>query len=134
MIYFDTDILVHYLINQDKTKHALSTKLFNKAFGNNKAFFSLLSLQEIAFVLSKLDYSNFEITEYLEVFQNKKAINYTYKDYCRAIELSNKVGFRNFNDCLHTAIAESHCKELYTFNKKDFEIIKKYTDLKISIL
>ena len=39
MIYFDTDVLVHYLIEQDKKKHILAKKLYEKAA--QKGTFSL---------------------------------------------------------------------------------------------
>jgi|GEM_PF-3590350 len=34
------------------------------------------------------------------------------------------------NDCLHTAIAERHCDELYTFNKSEFKKIARLSKLK----
>jgi predicted nucleic acid-binding protein len=53
--------------------------------------------------------------------------------YKRAFELASKIGFQNINDCLHVAIAELYCKELYTFNKNDFERLKPLTSLSIQI-
>jgi predicted nucleic acid-binding protein len=56
MIYFDTDVLIHHLVYQEKEKHKIATKIFTKSLEKNTAIVSLLSLQEIAFVLSKLDF------------------------------------------------------------------------------
>ena len=134
MIYFDTDLLVHYLVKQDKPKHLLATKLYEKTTRNKTFFVSLLTLQETAFVLAKLKMESFEIIEKLAVFNQAKPVNYSFDEYLRACELCQKVGFQNINDCLHTAIAESHCDEFYTFNESDFRQIQKHTSLKINIL
>ena len=52
----------------------------------------------------------------------------------RAYDLANHVGFRNINDCIHTAIAESHCTELITYNKRDFSKIKEFATVRVTIL
>lgn len=75
----------------------------------------------------------FQIVEKLEEIEPYAQYNYTKSEYIRAKEIALKVGFDNINDCLHTAIAESHCDELYTFNKKDFERIKAFTNLSIRL-
>ena len=134
MIYFDTDILVHYLVEQNKSKHALAKKLYEKAARNETFFISLLSLQETAFVLSKFDLQKFEIIEKLSIFHVLNPVNYTFQEYLRAIEIAYKVGFQSFNDCLHVAIAENYCTSLYTNNKSDFSRIKNFTSLPISFL
>ncbi len=134
MIYFDTDFWVNYLIIQDRKKHLLVKKIFEKANFDKKVFISLLNLQEIAFVLTKLGVQVFEINEQLSTLYEFNPINYTFKEYLRACELCQKVGFQNINDCIHTAIAETNCKELYTFNQADFKLIKNHTSLKINIL
>ena len=38
------------------------------------------------------------------------------------------------HDCLHTAIAEKHCGELYTFKRSDFKKIARFSRLKVVIL
>ena len=94
----------------------------------------MLTLQEAAFVLSKLGLERFEIIEKLSIFNILNSINYTFQEYLRAIEIANKVGFQNFNDCLHVAIAENYCNELLTNNKSDFNRIKNFTSLTITFL
>ncbi|GAB3321816.1 hypothetical protein GCM10027299_16830 [Larkinella ripae] len=61
-------------------------------------------------------------------------VNYGAEQFLRGKELATKIGFQHLNDCLHTAIAETYCEELYTFNKADFKQLQKYTSLKITIL
>jgi predicted nucleic acid-binding protein len=93
-----------------------------------------LNLQEVAFVLAKLRVDIVEINDTLHTFNKFNPINYSFEDFKRAATLCQKVGFQNINDCIHTAIAENHCKELYTFNQADFKLIKNHTSLKINIL
>ncbi|MCP9768989.1 type II toxin-antitoxin system VapC family toxin [Lacihabitans sp. LS3-19] len=134
MIYLDTDFLIHYLVIQDKEIHRIVNKKIKPWLESEKVFISLLTMQETSFVLSRLNFDSFEIIEKINQIERFGNINYSKKEFERAKFLASKVGFNSINDCLHTAIAESHCKELYTFNKKDFEKIKNYTDLKINIL
>jgi predicted nucleic acid-binding protein len=134
MIYFDTDFLIHYFIIQDRKKHLLVRKIFEKANFDRKVLISLLNLQEITFVLSKFDLEKFEIEEKVSKLYEFNPVNYTLEEFKRAFTLCQKVGFQNINDCLHTAIAENYCKELYTFNQTDFKHIKNYTSLKINVL
>lgn len=133
MIYLDTDFVIHYLVNQDKDTHSFVTKRLKRLLENDKAVISILTLQEVAFVLSKLKYDNFEIMEKIGELEDLSPINFSIKEFNRAKDLALKVGFDCINDCLHTAIAEANCQVLYTFNKKDFERIKQYTSLEISI-
>jgi predicted nucleic acid-binding protein len=134
MIYFDTDVLIHYLVNQDRKKHHFVNKLYEKTNADKTFFVSLLTLQETAFVLAKIKMESFEIIEKLRVFEVSRPVNYSFDEYIRATELCKKVGFLNINDCLHTAIAESYCTELYTYNQTDFKQIRNHTSLKINIL
>lgn len=49
-------------------------------------------------------------------------------------DVVNTLGFKNINDCVHTAIAEQFADELRTYNKKDFSKIAPLTDLHISLI
>ena len=133
MIYLDSDFLIHYLVVQNKESNRISVKRFEKLKDNDQAFISLLTLQEVSFVLGKLGMGNTQIEENLYPLEDIAKINYSISEFLRAKQLASKIGFQNINDCLHTAIAENYCKELYTFNKKDFEKIKAFTDLKITL-
>ena len=46
MIYFDPDVLINYLIEQDKEKNAQAVGLYNHASEKGEFFCSLLCLQE----------------------------------------------------------------------------------------
>jgi len=133
MIYFDTDVLINYLVIQDVKKNQESVSLYKNASKNGLFFCSLLCLQETTFVLSRLNISPDIIENIVSHWLTTSSIGYTSAHYSRAMELAGKVGFGSINDCIHTAIAESFCTELYTYNRADFKKIRKFTDLKISI-
>ena len=134
MLYFDTDVLIHTIIEQDFKKREISMNALETCYKSKTLGISLLSIQEIAFVLGKMKVSNPKILEKLNFFMSLNPTQLHIQHYERANFFATLMGFQNYNDCLHLAIAESHCKELYTFNKKDFDKIKNYTDLKINIL
>lgn len=93
-----------------------------------------LCLQETGFVLQKLAQQHDAIERMLTSLMYYQPITYEIRHFKRAIELARKIGFQNINDCLHTAIAEEYCDELYTYNRADFKRIKAHTRLKITIL
>ena len=134
MTYFDTDVLIHFFYNQDETKHIDSIKLIEKHMNVNTFAVSWLNIQETGFVLSKLKQSNQFITQKLNDLMSFSPLNYDKSTFMRAIELANHIGFGDFNDCLHTAIAEEYCTELYTYNSRDFGRIQPLTSLTIHIL
>ena len=134
MIYFDTDFLVNFLIEQDSKKHQLTRTIFKEANRRNDVFISLLCAQETVFVLGKLGVDTEKIESIIQDFWKYNPVNYSIKHFDRAVELSKAIGFKHINDCLHTAVAEIYCDELYTFNQDDFKKIKRYTSLKINIL
>lgn len=133
MIYFDTDVLVNFHLPQDLIKHQEANELYYQASAHSEFFVSLLCLQETAFVLRKLDESPADIEALLATLLPHDPPSYGISHFKRAVELARKVGFQHINDCLHTAIAEEYCEELYTYNKADFKRIQKHTDLKITI-
>lgn len=134
MIYFDTDVLINLLIPQDEVKHEKAKKLYELATDNGNFFISLLCLQETAFVLQKLDQRRENIEDILTAFLSYQPVSFGVREMKRGIVLANEIGFQNINDCLHIAIAEIHCTEIFTFNKADFTRIKKHSKLKITIL
>lgn len=133
MTYLDTDFIVNYLVTQNRDSNRIAIKRFEALTDKNKAFISLLTLQEVSFVFAKLRMEPFRLEENLVFLEKWAKENYTLNHFQRAKELASKIGFQNINDCLHVAIAESYCKELYTFNKNDFEKIKALTSLSIRI-
>ncbi len=79
MIYFDTDVIIHSIVIQDKEKHRASVALIRQAIANNQFFISFLVLQETAFVLSKLRFSSQFIDKNVTTYSNFTSFNYSEK-------------------------------------------------------
>ena len=134
MIYIDTDVLVNAYVVQDIAKNRQANQLIKQANDNDVAIISTLSVQELLFVLAKLDIQDEIIhSVYNEVMQ-LEPLAYDIETLRRAFDMANRIGFRNINDCIHTAIAEQHCTELITYNKTDFSKIKEITTVNLMIL
>jgi predicted nucleic acid-binding protein len=134
MTYFDTDVLIHLLVPQDDEKHKLARNVFDDAFDAQKMLISFLTLQEAIFVLERLGQPAQKIEKAVSKFLEYQPVGYDVIEMQRAIVLGKQLGFRHINDCLHTAIAERHCDELYTFNKSDFKRIARLSKLKVVVL
>jgi predicted nucleic acid-binding protein len=134
MIYFDTDVLVNYCIEQEAAKHQQAINLVRQATDNSLFFISTLSLNELAFALAKLKIRRDEIRDHLRRLLAFEPAAVTHRHIWRATEIAYQVSFHHSSDCLHTAIAEEFCDELYTFNRSDFQLIQHHTKLKITIL
>jgi predicted nucleic acid-binding protein len=134
MIYFDSDALVHYFYPQDPAKQAIVQQQILRATSQNQMAISVISLQEVSFVLNRLSVPLADINQALTFLEQIIVFPATLIDFKRAETLAQKIGFQNINDCLHTAIAEQHCVELITFNQSDFRKIQPLTTLAITIL
>ena len=134
MNYFDTDVLINSYVNQHRSKHLYSIDLIALKVETDSFIISWLTVQEVGFVLGKLKQDNSYIITKLAQLIDTIPAPYGSIEFNRAIELATLVGFTDFNDCLHTAIAEQSCTDFYTYNKNDFTRIQPHTDLIIHIL
>ncbi len=135
MIYFDSDVLAHYFIGYAPAQYAQSRKYVEEALTNGLFYVSQLSMQELAFTMGKFEKPVPLIEEAMNVLRSVIPINYDLSHFDRAMKLAAFTGFSSINDCLHTAIAESqNCTEIITYNRKQFDIIKFKTKLKVTIL
>lgn len=134
MNYFDTDVLIHFIINQDQVKQKTATELLERNIFEQNITLSWLSLQEMLFVLAKLKVEQEIIDKNFLFFQSYAKLCISKDEFLRAYQIALKTSFININDALHTAMAEKACKVLYTFNKKDFVKIQKLSSLKVIIL
>lgn len=132
MVYLDTDVLVNFLVEQDRDKHKLAGRIYERVSRDGSIFMSFLVLQEASFVLGKLNVPVAEIRTKVNALSLLRPYAYQLEEYSRAVDIAERIGFQHFNDCVHTAIAEKYCKELITFNKADFSKICLHTDLKIT--
>jgi predicted nucleic acid-binding protein len=133
MIYFDTDVWIHSLVEQNEEKHLQSNKLIEES-QKRKYVISNLNLQEILYVLGKLKMGTHEIEKISRKLLLLNMVDYNKKEVKRGVSLAKYIGFKNINDCIHVAIAESYCSELVTYNKKDFVKLQKTAKIKVTIL
>ena len=134
MIYLDTDVLIHFLVPQDISKYRIAKDIFDKVISARKLKVSFLTMQETAYVLNRLGLGKQDIESILTTFLTFTPVNYEAPEMQRAISLCKNLGFQHINDCLHTAIAERHCSELYTFNKSDFKKIARLSKVNVVVL
>ena len=134
MIYIDTDVLINAYTVQGVEKNKQANEVIEQVNEGDSAAISTLSVQEMLFVLEKLRIDREDIdTAYNEVMQ-LQPLAYDIGILRRSVEIAKHVGFRNINDCIHTAIAESHCTELITYNKSDFRKIREFAKVRVTIL
>ncbi len=134
MIYFDSDVWVHYFFFQDPAKQTLAVQKIRSAATLNQVTISLLCLQEVSFVLSKLGTPKSDVNQALTFLKAFAPLPVTLLNFQKAETFAQSIGFQNINDCIHTAIAEVNCTELVTFNHSDFKRIQPLTNLKITLL
>lgn len=98
-------------------------------------YVSQLSMQELAHTMGKFNQPTPLVEEAMSILKATSPVNYDLTHFERAMQLAALTGFSSINDCLHTAIAESHdCTEIVTYNRKQFDIIKSLTNLKVTLL
>ena len=134
MIYIDTDVLVHAYVIQDRQKHNEARELLERIVANDSPVISTLSVQETLFVLDRIGIDKNRMDAAYSALMQMQPIAYQAETLRRAVNIARRVGFRNINDCIHTAIAESHCSELITYNRQDFSRIRQFASIPITIL
>ena len=135
MLYFDTDVLTHYCFEQqDPIKHQQSCQLIRQTITDGLFCISTHSINELAYVLAKLKMKREVIQERLADFCVLNPAAVTVDHIKRAAQIAYKVSFHHMSDCLHTAVAEEFCTELFTYNRSDFQLIEHHTKLKITVL
>lgn len=117
-----------------KKKHDVAVSLIEASLSDNTFQISWLSVQETGFVLAKLGDVPVSIVSKLRHLMATIPAVLLPEHFSRALELATKIGFKDFNDCLHTAVAETYCTDLYTFNHSDFKRIQPHTFLTIHLL
>ena len=134
MIYIDTDVLVHAYVVQDLAKNQQANQRIRQANANDIAVISTLTVQELLFVLARLDIEEQVIHTVFNEIMQLNPLAYDTAVLQRAFDMARHVGFRNINDCIHTAIAEQHCSELITYNRRDFSRIREFAEVNVTIL
>ena len=133
VIFFDTNVLVYFTINQDQIKWELAKKYIYNALDEEKFFISPMVLSEYIFILAK----------YKIIKQHQDKVMFFSKYVAGDIDMSRVVDAystcqeidfcKNINDVIHLKIAEVYCTKLVTFDS-DFKKLQKYTKIEIEIL
>ncbi len=134
VIYFDTNVLIYYSINQDDAKQKLSCELIEDAIKVRKFYISPLVFSEYIYALAKLNMLDISQPR-INLFSNYVKEILSYKDivleacnFCREIDFC-----KNINDVIHLKVAEQSCQQLVTFDS-DFKKLQKHTNIKIEII
>ena len=133
MIFFDTNVLVYYTVNQDKNKQRLSEKLIEEAIRDDCFFISPLVMTEYIFILSKLKIRD-ENSDKISFFNKFVKGTISNIEITEAYKICQKIDFcRNINDAIHLVVAQKYCHKLITFDS-DFKRFKEFTNINIEVL
>ncbi|NIJ50967.1 type II toxin-antitoxin system VapC family toxin [Dyadobacter arcticus] len=135
MIYFDSDVIFNYVVIQDPEKNRQSNQLILEAITYNHFVISTLVINEVGYGLARFNVENQVIKSELDFLISLNIAQIERRHLSRALHLSEIIGFKHINDCIHTSIAEElNCDTFYTYNRSEFRRIQKHTDLQIIIL
>jgi predicted nucleic acid-binding protein len=84
MTYFDTDVLVNATVNQNPIKNIESNELIEQAILAETFTVSWLSIQELGFVLAKLNEPITEINTSLNQLMSSISVNYDKSIFCKS--------------------------------------------------
>ena len=135
MHYFDSDVIFNYVVIQDAVKHEQANKLILEAIAQDQFIISTLVIQEVGYGLARFELKSELIKYELDYLLSLNITNIHKQHLSRALQLSEAIGFKHINDCIHAAVAESlNCDVFYTYNRSDFRRIQKISSLDIIIL
>jgi len=133
VIFFDTNVLIYFTINQDETKFDIAERMIYEAIEQDTFFISPMVLSEYIFVLGKYKLIQKHKSKVL-LFSKYVNASIDNKLVLEAYEVCEKIDFcKNINDVIHLKVAEAYCQKLVTFDT-DFKKLQKYTNIKIEIL
>lgn len=132
MIFFDTNVLVYFAINQDTRKQSLAQASIQQAIENKTLVISPLVMMEFIFVLSKLN----------QLVGQERTVSFFQQFVKGQIEgdlvlsayqlcAQHKQG-KNINDVIHLKFAEKHCEKIITFDT-DFKVLQAFSTINIEI-
>ena len=132
MVFFDTNVLVYFSINQDSRKQSIAQTLIQQAIETQTLLISPLVMIEFIFVLSKLS----------QLEEQKKTVSFFQQFVKGQIEsdlvlsayqlCANHEQGKNINDVIHLKFAEKHCQQIVTFDT-DFKALEPFSTIKIEI-
>lgn len=85
MNYIDTDVLIHSLVNQNSNLHLKIVDLIDEMNSREELAFSWLSIQEVGFVLAKLNQPVAFIRTKMEALISSQPVAYGDTEFTRGI-------------------------------------------------
>lgn len=119
MIFFDTNVLVYFAINQDVRKQSIAQILIQQAIEKQALVISPLVIIEFIFVLSKLN----------QLVEQDKVVSF-FQQFVKGQIDSNLVlsayqlcaqhpeQGKNINDVIPLKCAEQHCEKIIPFDSE----------------
>jgi predicted nucleic acid-binding protein len=134
MIYFDTNVLVHSLVNQNEANMNLAQTRIEYAIKTNQFIISPLVVQELVFVLSKLKCDQLYISKSCQHFLPFVIGEINTNIIKQATEIACEYNLgKSINDVTHLVLAQMHAKKLVTFDS-DFLVMQQFSSIPIEWL
>lgn len=134
MKYFDTNILIYSVVDQDNKKREKSQQLIDGSIKSKEIILSPLSIIEFVFVLEKLKLSAEFIESRLSFFSQFVANSIDFELLKKALVICKSVGkYANINDAVHLAFAQKYADVIYTFDS-DFKLLASSSQIKVQLL
>lgn len=118
MIGLDTNVLVRYIMQDDPKQSPKATKLIESLDGENPGFVALVSVVELAWVLSSCyDLSRAQVAQALDAMLRSKQLVVEQADQVlRALRMF-AAGKADFADCLiERSAVHAGCDRIMTFD------------------
>jgi predicted nucleic acid-binding protein len=132
VIFFDTNVLVYFAINQDSRKQGMAQLLVQQAVENQRLVISPLVMIEFIFVLSKLNQfvkQERVILFFQQFIHGQIEESFVLSAYQFCVQHGHG---KNINDVIHLKFAEKYCDKIITFDN-DFKMLMPFSTIKIDI-
>lgn len=121
MIGLDTNILVRYILQDDKTQLSQVNKLMERLDGpDGPGFVSLPTMLEVAWVLrSRYRMSTTQVSSAIDLLLSTESLLVQNEDELFAAMTALRKGIASFEDALISAMGHwAGCTSTYTFDRK----------------
>lgn len=132
VIFFDTNVLIYFAINQDARKQSIAQSLLQQAIEKQVLVISPLVMIEFIFVLSKLNHLTEQektVLFFRQFIREQIEENLVFSVYQLCTQHNHG---KNINDIIHLKFAEKYCEKIITFDH-DFKILEPFSTIKIEI-
>jgi len=133
VIFFDTNVLVYFAINQDVRKQSIAQILIQQAIEKQTLVISPLVIIEFIFVLSKLNQlvEQDKVVSFFQPFVKGQIDSNLVLSAYQLCAQHPEQG-KNINDVIHLKFAEQHCEKIITFDS-DFKSLASFSTIKLEL-